>query len=394
VIKGRDIICFSNDWDSDPLSKKHIMTRLAKSNRVLWINSIGLRKPTATTSDFKRVFSKLTEFVKGHRQVTPSIYVFSPIAIPFHSSAIAHWVNRRVLTWSVRRICRKLGFHDPITWTFVPSSAGVAGSLGEKALIYHCVDEYSEFSGMNKEALLALERSLIERSDCVIVSSDILYGTKRTLNPHTHLVTHGVDVAHFRQACDPTTTLPDDVRALPKPVIGFFGLIADWVDLDLIRFIADSRPNWNIVLIGKSTTDLDPVRGAANVHVLGQQPYSSLPAYAKGFDVAILPFVVNDLTRAANPLKLREYLAAGLPVVASAIPEAEKLSAVLKIGRNRKNFLDQIQKIIDSGRTGPQMAISRQMDSESWDAKVEQMCRLLPPMAAYAAARPLVPITD
>jgi glycosyltransferase involved in cell wall biosynthesis len=394
VITGRDIICFSNDWDSDPLSKKHIMTRLAKSNRVLWINSIGLRKPTATTSDFKRVFSKLTEFAKGRRQVTPSIHVFSPIAIPFHSSALAQWVNRRVLTWSVRRVCRKLGFRDPITWTFVPSSADVAGSLGEKALIYHCVDEYAEFSGMDKEALLALERRLIARSDCVIVSSDILYATKRTLNPHTHLVTHGVDVAHFRQACDPATPLPEDIRALPKPVIGFFGLIADWVDLDLIRFIADSKPNWNIVLIGKSTTDLAPIRGAPNVHVLGQLPYSSLPPYAKGFDVAILPFVVNDLTRAANPLKLREYLAAGLPVVASAIPEAEKLSAVLKIGRNQEDFLDQIQRIIASGKTGPQMAISRQMDSESWDAKVEQMCRLLPATASYAAARPLVPITD
>jgi hypothetical protein len=98
-----------------------------------------------------------------------------------------------------------------------------------------------------------------------------------------------------------------------------------------------------------------------------------LPLYAKGFDVAILPFAVNELTLAANPLKLREYLAAGLPVVSSAIPEAEKLSHVLHIGRNKPDFLNQIQKILDGGRVGPQMPISDQMDRESWDEKVEQL---------------------
>jgi glycosyltransferase involved in cell wall biosynthesis len=375
VIQGHDIICFSNDWDSDPLSKKHIMVRLAKNNRVLWINSFGLRKPTATASDLKRLFKKITDFTKGSRRVDASIHVFSPIAVPFHASALARWVNRKVLKWTLRRVCRKLGFQDPITWTFVPSSADVAGALGEKALVYHCVDEYSEFSGMDKEALLALERRLIEKANCVIVSSDVLYQSKRPLNPNTHLVTHGVDVEHFRQACNPAAAIPDDIGRLAKPIIGFFGLIADWVDLKLIRFIADSRPEWSLVLIGKTTTDMSVLDGASNIHVLGQKPYSQLPAYAKAFDVALLPFVVNDLTLAANPLKLREYLAAGLPVVASAIPEAEKLSRVLQIGRDPVDFLNQIQRILDSGKTGPQLSISLEMDRESWDAKVEEMCR-------------------
>src|SRR6476620_7995266 len=101
MIEGKDIICFSNDWDSDPLSKKHIMVRLAKRNRVLWINSIGLRNPTATASDLKRVISKLKDFTRGHREVAPSIHVFSPVAIPFHSNAAARWLNRKVLEWSL-----------------------------------------------------------------------------------------------------------------------------------------------------------------------------------------------------------------------------------------------------------------------------------------------------
>jgi glycosyltransferase involved in cell wall biosynthesis len=195
-------------------------------------------------------------------------------------------------------------------------------------------------------------------------------------NPNTFLVTHGVDIAHFRKACDAELAIPAEMAALDRPVIGFFGLIADWVDLELIRYLAISRPKWNFVLIGKITTDIKIFERVNNIHLLGQKTYQQLPMYAKGFDVAILPFAINELTLAANPLKLREYVAAGLPVVSSAIPEAEKLSNVLRIGRDKADFLNQIQKILDSGITGPQLSISKQMDNESWDDKVEQLSRI------------------
>jgi len=386
MIEGHDIICFSNDWDSDPLSKKHIMQRLAKKNRVLWVNSIGNRKPTASVHDVKRIVKKLRDFSRGSRQVDESIHVYSPIAIPFHGNPIARWINRKALRWTLKRVCRKLGFNNPVTWTFEPASAEVAGSLGERTLIYHCVDEFSEFTGTDKTALRELERRLMNKSHCVFVSSDRLLNNKRRYNANTFLVTHGVDVEHFRKACDPRTTIPGDIETLKRPIIGFFGLIADWVDLDLVRFVANSRPDWNIVLIGKSVGDTSPLDGASNIHVLGPKPYELLPNYAKAFDAAILPFAVNELTLAANPLKLREYLAAGLPVVATAIPEAERLQGVLRIGRNKLDFLEQLQSILDSGETGPQISISRHMDSESWDEKVEQLSRLFSGMQEHRDA--------
>src|SRR5947207_8860360 len=154
MIEGQDIICFSNDWDGDPLSKKHIMQRLAKRNRVLWVNSIGHRNPTASVHDFKRVIKKLSDFAQGSKKVDEGIHVFSPLAIPFHGNAAARWINRKALRWSIQRTCRKLGFQHPITWTFVPASAEIAGSLGESAVVYHCVDEFSEFTGTNKTAIL------------------------------------------------------------------------------------------------------------------------------------------------------------------------------------------------------------------------------------------------
>jgi glycosyltransferase involved in cell wall biosynthesis len=386
MIEGQDIICFSNDWDSDPLSKKHIMSRLAKHNRVLWINSIGNRRPTASARDLKRVIKKLKDFSRGQRQVADQIFVYSPIALPFHSSAMARWLNRKALQWSVKRVARRLGFQQPLTWTFEPASAGVVGTLGERNLVYHCVDEFSEFTGTDKAALLELERQLMEKSDCVIVSSERLLDRKRPHNPKTFLVTHGVDVGHFRKACDPKTEVPADIKNLKGPVIGFFGLIADWVDLDLIRFLAESQPDWHIVLIGKSDTDTTSLNGLANVHLLGPRSYNDLPAYAKGFDAAILPFVVNELTLASNPLKLREYVAAGLPVVSSAIPEAERLSDVLRIGRDKASFLAELRKIVQSGNAGPQLAISQKMDVESWDEKVEQLSRIFTESGKKAVA--------
>jgi glycosyltransferase involved in cell wall biosynthesis len=263
-----------------------------------------------------------------------------------------------------------------VTWTFEPASADVVGVLGERALVYHCVDEFSEFSGTDKAALLELERRLIEKSHCVFVSSDRLLANKRQYNPNTFLVTHGVDVEHFRRACEAQTIVPAEIRALKRPIVGFFGLIADWVDLNLFRFLAESQPDWNFVLIGKHVADVRVLQSLKNIHMFGPRPYALLPNYAKGFDAAILPFVVNELTLAANPLKLREYLAAGLPVVASAIPEAVKLKGIVRIGESRLEFLHQLQAIMRSGNTGPDTAISRHMDSESWDEKVEQLSRI------------------
>jgi glycosyltransferase involved in cell wall biosynthesis len=377
MIEGKDIICFSNDWDGDPLSKKHIMQRLAKRNRILWVNSIGNRNPTASVQDLRRVIKKLQDFAQGSKTVETGIHVFAPLAIPFHGSAAARWINRKALRWSIQRACRKLGFRSPITWSFVPASAEVAGCLGESAVVYHCVDENTGFTGTDKEAIRALEQQLMEKSDCVFVSSDVLLNTKRRHNNNTFLITHGVDVPHFRKACDPTTPVPAEIRSLTKPIIGFFGLIADWVDLDLIRFLARSRPQWTFVLIGKIVTSVASIEGLPNVHLFGQKPYAALPGYAKAFDVALMPFVMNELTLAANPLKIREYLAAGLPVVSSAIPEAEKLRHVLHVAPAHADFLAIIDRLIASEKTGPQLAISEQMDSESWDAKVEEFSRIL-----------------
>lgn len=377
MIEGNDIICFSNDWDADPLSKKHIVLRLAQKNRVLWVNSTGNRNPTASVQDLRRVWKKVRQCFRGCRSVSRNISVFTPMIIPYHGIRAARWVNRRLLAWSLRRACRKLGFQNPITWTFVPSSADVVGSLGERLVIYHCVDEFSKFTGANETAILEMERRLMEKADIVVVSSSRLYETKRRYNPNTFLVTHGVDVAHFRNACLPAIEAPAECAELKHPVIGFFGLVADWVDLEVVRFLAESRPQWSLLLIGEIQTDTSALRKLPNVHLLGRRNYQTLPAYCKAIDVAILPFVVNELTVASNPLKLREYLAAGLPVVATPLPEVVKLGALVRTARTPGEFLKQIETLLNEGKSGPDPAVSALIARDSWDQKVEELSGII-----------------
>lgn len=377
MIKGRDIVCFCNDWNGDPLSKKQIVTRLAKKNRILWVNSTGTRNPTLSTHDFRRAVRKVGEFMGGCRKVADNISLFCPLVIPFHGSERARQFNRRLLTWSIRRTMRKLHFKNPITLTFIPTSADVAGELGEKMLIYYCVDEYSQFTGTDAAAILGMEQTLIKKANMVVVSAGKLLESKSPMNRNTHLITHGVDVEHFRKACLPETEVPEDIVGIKGPVIGFFGLIADWVDLEVIRSIAAARPQWSFVMIGDVRTDVSALKALSNVHFLGRKTYASLPGYCKAFDAAILPFVWNELTMAANPLKMREYIAAGLPVVSTPLPEVMRLKHVLQTARTPDEYLAHLDRLIASGRTGPRMEISRAMDVESWDRKVDDLSALI-----------------
>jgi hypothetical protein len=143
--------------------------------------------------------------------------------------------------------------------------------------------------------------------------------------------------------------------------------------LDVIRHLALARPEWSFVLIGEVRTNTSGVRDLPNVHLLGRRNYQSLPGYCKAFDIAILPFVVNELTLAANPLKLREYLAAGLPVVATPLPEVQKLNGIVHMARTPEDYLSEIDALLSIDRRGPRLTDSLRMDSESWDEKVEEL---------------------
>jgi glycosyltransferase involved in cell wall biosynthesis len=238
------------------------------------------------------------------------------------------------------------------------------------------VDEYAAFSDAASE-VAARERELMQKSDMVLVSASDLMTKKREFNPRTYMLRHGVDIENFRRAADPQTAISEQISKLPRPILGFHGLIADWVDLELIAKVARLRPDWSIVLIGKADTSLASLDGLPNVHLLGHCAYNKLPESLRGFDVAILPFVNNELTRAANPLKLREYLAAGLPVVAVPIPEVKVFEGEVLLADTAEEYVAHVEKLWAAGQTGPSSARSDSMKNESWAGRAQEAERLL-----------------
>lgn len=370
ALRGRDMICFGHDWTGDPLSKTHIMRILARDNRVLWINSIGYRAPTASARDVKRALNKLKSFAEPVREVEKNIWVLNPLAIPAYGIPAMRHVNRELLRLQIRGAMRKLRFSRPIDWVFTPTAAVVAGSLGESTIVYYCVDEFTAFTGIAGQ-LAELEQSLLRRADVVFVSAEKLRASKSKANPRTFLVRHGVDFDHFQKALDPATEVPEEIRNLPRPIIGYFGLMAeDWIDIPLMAAVAKHFSHGSMVLLGKVTTDISALTSLPNVHALGRKPFSTLPAYSKGFDVAINPFPINEVTLNANPLKVREYLAAGLPVVSSRIPEVEVLGQC-GIGDDAPSFIAKIEEALKD--PGPKRERSDAMRKESWDGKVDEI---------------------
>jgi glycosyltransferase involved in cell wall biosynthesis len=377
MLTGENIICFANDWHNDPTSKHQVMKLLSKQNRVLWVNSIGMRRPNASSSDLKRIFVKLKNFLQGLEKIHEDLFIFTPIVLPLPSSSWARQINALLLRASLWYYRKQLGMKDFQLWTFVPTMVELAGKMGEKALIYYCVDEWSKFSFMDSEAMRSMEIRLLQKAAIVFVTADHLYRDKVQFNRNTFLVEHGVDHEHFSRAHNEYLDTPMDIRIIKKPILGFFGLIHEWIDLDLIEHVAKVKPEWSIVLIGKSSVDVSRFQRYANVHFLGQKSYATLPAYCKVFDVGLIPFVINELTLNVNPIKLREYLSAGLPVVSTALPEVEKYSAIVSIAHSGTEFVALIQKAFLNDSPENKIKRSSCMAGETWQNKIDYISECL-----------------
>ncbi|MGI8884694.1 MAG: glycosyltransferase [Pyrinomonadaceae bacterium] len=387
VLRGRDILCFSHDWTGDPLSKTHLMRVLSKENRILWINAIANRMPTASSKDVSRIFNKIKSYTEPVREVEPNIHVLNPLAIPAYGNEAVRKFNQTFLLSQVKKAMRKLKFVNPLNMVFNPAAGLLAGKLGETELIYYCVDEYTAFTGAAK-GLREIEEDLFRKADLVIVSAEKLLENKRQYNENTFIIRHGTDWRHFRTALDAETKIPDEIANLPKPIIGFHGLLADWVDYELIKKTAEHFPNGSIVLIGKIAVDAEKkikiLDDVPNIHFLGRKPYAELPAFCKGFDVALNPFEISELTLAANPLKVREYLAAGLTTISTDIPEVRILRDCL-VGENHADFIAKIEQALANPKS--REGISDNIKHESWDAKINELKEIMSKLNISKRAR-------
>ncbi|MDH4223030.1 MAG: glycosyltransferase, partial [candidate division Zixibacteria bacterium] len=370
------IVCLAEDWGRLPSSSQHIMRVLSKEYPILWVDSLGLRTPSLNKTDLKRIFTKFYKFLSGINEVEPNIYIYSPVVLPFFQNSLARKINQIIVTFTLKYFLYRKKARVDLLWVACPSAESIVGWLNERKSIYYCADEYSQFSGYSKVLVKELEEKVLKKVDSVLVVSEKLYQSKKELNSNIFLIPHGVEFNHFSKYNLSPVDLPPELNKIKKPVIGYYGLIRDWIDFELLKEISH-RKDWSLVLIGPVNTDTSIIRGLDNVHLLGPKDYKSLPLYLQGFDVCIIPYKLMEVTINARPLKLFEYMASGKPVVSTPLPAVLPYKEVVGIGYTNAGFVKQIEKSLEEKDN---MFVQKRVDlarENSWENLVERSLKNL-----------------
>lgn len=370
------IVYFGNEWFAENrTSSHHIARRLPRWCPMLYVDSPGLRAPRASGRDLRRLFAKLAQALRKPTVLAPDLWHCTIPQIPFRRIPGVTALNHLFGRWAVRRAIAAIGFEHRISWFVVPHPGFLAGELDEDLVVYYCIDDYAAHPGVDPVAIASADAALVRRADIVFVAPPALVDQKRAQNPRTFFSPHGVDFELFARAADPATPVPDRALELRRPVIGFFGLVADWIDVELLAHLGRERPDWTFLMIGHVSTEVGVLEGLPNFVFVGPQPYGTLPGWAKAFDVAMIPYRANRQVRNANPLKLREYLATGKPVVSLPTPEVERFAPHVYLAADRDSFLAQIECALQEDSVEKRGARMEAVRNMSWDARVTEVLR-------------------
>lgn len=392
--RGDPIVVFGDDWGRIPSTMQHLFRHIALDYPVIWVNAIGHRPPSVTSADLRRAWQKFRAMVRQSPARPGSgllgggvpVAIIEPRVLPWHHVAPIHALNTAVLVGAIRKRLAARGLtRPPVLITGSPPSVGVLGRLGEVASIYFCMDDFLNFPGVSARMIAPLERRLLERVDALVATANSLTVSKLPASGLARHLPQGVNFEHFATP----RPEPEDLRAIPPPRIGFSGSIGGYCDLRLVRRVAEAYPGYSVVLVGNVTADLSTMAALRrpNVHVLGLRPYSELPAYVQGFDVGIVPYLRNETTLAVDPLKLLEYLAAGLPVVSSAIPEAAKYADTVSIAPDDDAFVRAVGDALAADRSAARekgQAIARK---HTWKQRADELLRIIEKLVARRNGR-------
>jgi glycosyltransferase involved in cell wall biosynthesis len=378
ALQGRDIVCVGfADWDTELWTNQHhLMSRLAASNRILFVESLGLRRPQLAARDLRRMARRLRTGLQPPRP-RDGLQVLSPLVIPLHDNSLVRALNARVLPALVGRAARRLGLHRPILWSYVPQAEILIDMLDPSLVIYHCVDDISAHERIDTASFLAAERRFAARADLVLASAPELARRMREISGNVLEAPNVADTDLFATTLD-EGPVDAAVEALPRPRIVFTGAISTVkLDTELLEGLARARPDWSIALVGPvglgdPRTDVSALAAEPNVHLLGKRAYEQLPAVLRGADASLIPYRRSRLTDSIFPMKVYEYLAAGLPVVSTPLPALAGVEGVT-IAADAAGFQGALETAMREDTPALRAERSRLASSHSWDERLREI---------------------
>jgi glycosyltransferase involved in cell wall biosynthesis len=360
------LLVFADDWGRHPSSCQHLMRCLLGSHDVYWVNTIGTRSPRLDLATLSRALEKVWHWVRpgwGARRSTalpPGLRVVNPRMWPWFGSRFSRWLNRALLRRQLTRLIRNLP-SPPVVVTTLPIVADLVGELPVRRWVYYCVDDFGQWPGLDQLPLRRMDDQLIARADVRIAVSETLRDRIRSLGQDAHLLTHGVDVQLWADA-GPAPAL----EGLKRPLVVFWGVVDRRMDVSFVRRLASELTSGTVVLAGPRADPDRALLEPANVVSVGALPFEQLPGLAREASVLVMPYADLPVTRAMQPLKLKEYLATGKPVVVRDLPANREWHDCLDLVNDPQSFAE---RVLLRARTGvpPEQAAARQrLARESW----------------------------
>ena len=376
-----DYIFFADDRSSIPTSTMHLADQIAKTNRVFWVN-FYTRLPKL--SEFKKAFRILTRRgakpAVNQQDTGSTIISATPVQFPWFGLP-ARKFNGYFAGRFFKKFVKQYDIQHPVLATNFPCVVDAFRTIRQLVpqapQIYYCFDDFIEYPGFNPHHWQTMEQEFFANVDGVIFTSrDLQENKKRRETLPSLYLPHGVDYEHF--ACEKSEKIPiEPLEKIKKPIIGFFGTIDTWVDISAIAYLAKRFPQCSFVVIGRSVVPLTPWEGLKNIHFLGTIPYVELPQYARYFDAGLIPFVLNDLTKAVNPLKLMEYYAIGIPVISTRLPDIMDLPGPLYFADTHEEFGDRLDEILRSDLPALRRQAQEVARQNSWSVRAESFMQFV-----------------
>jgi glycosyltransferase involved in cell wall biosynthesis len=374
----------TTDWDAPQFgSRQQVSLRLAqRGHRVLFVEiPRALHSLVSDPAGTRRALRRMGRV----RQVPGGPLVYTPLPVlPIYYNPLTNALNQRLLLRDLRHTMARLGWKPDVLWTYWPHTAYLVGRLGERAAVYHCIDDFAAvgYPLTTRRAIARMEAEQCRKVNVVFARTAALAAAKRELNSNTHLLPGGVDTVHFDPAR--VDAPPVEIAALPRPRVGLVGTIDDRVDVGLLAHCARALPEATFALVGpikRHRVDVGPLQNLPNVHLLPPCPHSEAPSITAALDVCLIPYRINPYTEGLSPIKLYEYLAMGKPVVATDLPYLRREAEHTHIAQSPEEFAAAVRETLARPPTAKERTRWRAVaEAYSWDHQVDEIERHLAPL--------------